>query len=147
MIRQAHADDAGAIAALEREAFAADPWTLAQVESELAAPTRRVLIAQSDRVQGYVSISVAGDVADLTHIVVAESEQRCGVGAALLSAAHDAAAEAGTERVLLEVAESNAGAIAFYAAHGYAEITRRRGYYANGDDALVMARALGSLVP
>ena len=44
--------------------------------------------------------------------------------------------------MLLEVAESNVGARAFYAAHEYAEISRRRGYYADGDDALVLARAV-----
>ena len=55
----------------------------------------------------------------------------------------EAARQAGADRVLLEVAASNVAARELYRAHGYVEISRRRAYYADGDDALVLARALG----
>jgi len=143
MIRLARAEDAAALATLELDAFGSDAWNPAQVEAELAGATRRVVVAEADgRVIGYGSISVAGDVADLTRIVVAESKRRAGVASALLAALHDAAALAGVERMLLEVAAANSGALALYRTHGYAEISRRPGYYADGDDALVMARAV-----
>ena len=143
MIRPARAEDADALAKLERDAFASDAWSLGQVRDELAGPTRHVLIAESDGdVIGYAAIAVAGDVADLTRIVVAESQRRAGVASALLAALHDAAAQAGAERMLLEVAESNVDARAFYAAQGYTEVSRRRDYYASGDDALVLGRPL-----
>ena len=35
----------------------------------------------------------------------------------------------GADRLLLEVRENNAGAIGFYAAHGFVEIDRRPRYY------------------
>jgi len=143
MIRPARAEDAVALATLELDAFASDAWSPAQVEAELVGATRRVVVAEAGgRVIGYGSISVAGDVADLTRIVVAESKRRAGVASALLAALHDAAAQAGVERMLLEVAESNVDARAFYATHEYTEISRRPGYYADGDDALVLARAV-----
>jgi len=143
MIRPARAEDAGALATLELDAFGSDAWSPAQVEAELAGATRRVMVAEADgRVIGYGAISIAGDVADLTRIVVTESRRRAGVASALLAALHDAAARAGVERMLLEVAESNVDARAFYATHEYAEISRRRGYYGDGDDALVLARAV-----
>jgi ribosomal-protein-alanine N-acetyltransferase len=143
MIRPARAEDADALATLERDTFTSQAWTLKQVEAEAAGPTRHVLVAESDGdVVGYGAISIAGDVADLTRIVVAESKRRAGVASALLAAIHDAAARAGAERMLLEVAESNVDARAFYATHGYTEISRRRGYYAGDDDALVLARAV-----
>ena len=143
MIRPARAEDAQALAALERDTFASQAWTLKQVEAEVVGPTRHVLVAESGGdVVGYGAISMAGDVADLTRIVVAESKRRAGIASALLAALHDAAAREGVERMLLEVAESNVDARAFYAAHEYTEISRRRGYYADGDDALVLARAV-----
>ena len=49
----------------------------------------------------------------------------------------------GADRLLLEVRENNAGAIGFYAAHGFVEIDRRPRYYRDGATAVVMRRALG----
>jgi [ribosomal protein S18]-alanine N-acetyltransferase len=144
MIRPARADDANALAALEREAFGANAWSREQVADELAGAARRVAVAEVvGEIVGYAAISVAGDVADLTRIVVADPHRRSGVASELLVTLHGAARQAGAERILLEVASSNAVACEFYRAHGYVEISHRRAYYADGDDALVLARALG----
>ena len=86
---------------------------------------------------------MAGDVADLMRIAVAEPDRRSGIASDLLVALQDTARQAGAERMLLEVAESNVDARAFYAAHGYTEISRRPAYYADRGDALVLMRALG----
>jgi ribosomal-protein-alanine N-acetyltransferase len=147
MIRLAQASDAGAITALDAEAFGADAWTAAQVMAELAGATRRVLVADTDaHLIGYGAIAVAGDAADLTRIAVAEADRRSGVASDLLAALHEEARQAGAERVLLEVAASNAGALAFYRCRGYSEIGRRRGYYATGDDALVLELRLDGIL-
>ena len=69
-------------------------------------------------------------------IVVSSSHRRSGVASELLAAHHDAARGAGAMRMLLEVAETNVVARAFYEARGYVEISVRRGYYRNGDDAV-----------
>ncbi len=144
MIRPARPSDAEAITALEDEAFGADAWSQAQVEAELNGATRRVLAAEADgQLVGYGAIACAEDVADLTRIVVSSSHRRSGVASELLAALHDAARGAGAMRMLLEVAETNVVARAFYEARGYVEISVRRGYYRNGDDAVVLARALG----
>ena len=44
--------------------------------------------------------------------------------------------------MLLEVSAANGSAIAFYTAEGFAEIDRRRRYYRDGSDALVLRRQL-----
>jgi ribosomal-protein-alanine N-acetyltransferase len=49
---------------------------------------------------------------------------------------------AGANRLLLEVREDNAGALAFYAARGFVEIDRRARYYRDGAAAVVMRRPL-----
>jgi ribosomal-protein-alanine acetyltransferase len=145
--RSARPSDAGAITGLEAEAFGADAWSAEQVADELAATSRRVVVAENDgHVLGYAAISVAGDTADLTRIVVAGTARRAGIATLLLAELHETAQQAGAERVLLEVAAANTGAVAFYRAHGYAEIARRRGYYPSGDDALVLERHLDEIL-
>jgi len=147
MIRSAGPGDVEALVRLEREAFGSDAWSLAQIEAELAGATRHVLVADTGaNVVGYGAIAVAGDVADLTRVVVAEANRRSGVASGLLAALHAAARQAGADRVLLEVSGSNANALAFYRAHGYVEIARRRAYYATGDDALVLERGLDGIL-
>ena len=54
-----------------------------------------------------------------------------------------AARESGADRLLLEVREDNAGALAFYAARGFVEVDRRRRYYRDGATAVVMRFGLG----
>jgi len=140
--RPAEPRDVAAIAALEAEIFGADAWSQTQVTDELEAQTHLVLVAEKGTtLVGYGCASVAGDVADLLRIAVSAEFRRSGFASEILFALHEGAAEA--DRMLLEVASSNVGAQAFYAAHGYVEISHRRRYYANGDDAVVLAHPLG----
>ena len=44
----------------------------------------------------------------------------------------------GAERVVLEVREDNAGALAFYSARGFTELARRLRYYRDGATAVVL---------
>ncbi len=61
-------------------------------------------------------------------------------------------ATSGRDRVLLEVRADNGPALAFYARAGFAEIDRRRRYYRDGTDAIVLEldlrhRAPGAVEP
>ncbi|MFL6091000.1 MAG: ribosomal protein S18-alanine N-acetyltransferase [Aeromicrobium sp.] len=144
MIRLADTTDIEAIAGLEREIFGADAWSVAQVAADVEAPLRPVVVAEVEGVVvGYAVIALAGDIADLMRIAVRESFRRAGVASRLSDDVERLGAAAGAARMALEVAASNAAAQDFYGARGYLEIARRRAYYANGDDALVMVRALG----
>jgi ribosomal-protein-alanine N-acetyltransferase len=147
MIRPATVADARALETLERDAFGSDAWSSGQIESELSSATRRVVVAEEDgRVIGYGVIAVAGDAADLMRIVVPEPNRRSGVASALLGELHRAAVQEGAVRMLLEVAASNSAALALYRARGYAEIARRRSYYASGGDALILERQLDGIL-
>jgi ribosomal-protein-alanine N-acetyltransferase len=44
----------------------------------------------------------------------------------------------GVTKMFLEVADQNIAAKALYAALGFTQLSRRRHYYANGDDALLL---------
>ena len=142
MIRAATPDDVGAIADIERVVFEAEAWSNSLVDLELVAPGRVVVVAEhEDAVVGYASAAVIADVADLTRIAVRWADRREGVGTALLAALLDSAAERGAERMMLEVADTNEPALAFYTVSGFAEIARRRDYYGRGVDAVVMELA------
>ena len=139
MIRAATAVDVDAIAEIERVVFEDGAWSTTLVDLELVAPGRVVVVAEyEDAVVGYASSAVVADVADLTRIAVRWADRREGVGTALLAALLEASAERGAERMMLEVAETNEPALAFYAVSGFVEIARRRDYYGRGIDAVVM---------
>jgi len=132
-IRTATGDDLAGVLALEAELFGADAWSENTVLATLARG--RVLVAAGEAVLGYVVLADAGDVADLERIGVRRDQQRAGLASALLDAA---LRDAGHDRVLLEVRADNEPALAFYARAGFAEIDRRRRYYHDGTDALVL---------
>jgi ribosomal-protein-alanine N-acetyltransferase len=140
-LRAATSDDVGAVHALEAEVFALDAWSEESVREELTGPRRRALVACHPEVVGYVVTAVAGDVLDLQRIAVHPAHRRRGLARELLAAAL-AEPGHGVRRVLLEVGAGNPAALAFYAAAGFTEIDRRRRYYRDGSDAVVMERRL-----
>ncbi|MDN7120043.1 GNAT family N-acetyltransferase [Nocardioides sp. ChNu-153] len=147
VLRIARPADVPRLVALEAALFGVDAWSADLVADELTGPGRTVVVAAGDvtagdAIVGYAVLGVAGDVADLLRIGVAPEARRTGVATALLAAVLDVARQAGAERLLLEVAAGNAGAVAFYAHAGFAEIHRRPRYYRDGSDALVLQREL-----
>lgn len=137
MIRSAGEADVAAVHALERELFGADAWSEASVREELTGPRRVALVAVAPGLRGYVVTAAAGDAVDVQRIGVHPASRRQGVARALLAAALERSAGC---RVLLEVAAGNTGALAFYTAEGFIEVARRRRYYRDGSDALVLER-------
>lgn len=145
-VRPAVPDDAAAIADLERVCLGADAWSERLVAEGVggALPTVSYLVAESDGlVVGHATASVAGDIAELQRITVDPGRRRQGLASALLDAVVDLSRAGGADRLLLEVREDNAGALAFYAARGFVEVDRRRRYYRDGATAVVLRRGLG----
>jgi len=143
MIRAATAGDVPALVDLEAACFGPDAWSAGLLADEIGGTHRMVLVEESDDVLvGYGSITVLGDVADLNRIAVAPSHRRLGLAVRLLEDLLGRASAGGAARMLLEVAEGNEPARALYDGAGFATISRRRGYYADGTDALVLQRDL-----
>ena len=146
-VRPATADDADAVVRLEETCLGADAWSPALVVPAVGGelPTVQVLVAEVDGgVVGHAVASLVVDIAELQRIAVDPAHRRSGVATALLDAVVVAARDAGADCLLLEVRADNAGAVAFYAHHGFAEIDRRPRYYRDGAAAVVMRRPLRS---
>jgi ribosomal-protein-alanine N-acetyltransferase len=146
-LRAATVSDVPAVVALEEELFGVDAWSAESVESEVLGAGRHALVAvdADGTVVGYAVTLAGGDVLDLQRIGVAPGARRRGVGRSLLDAALGAArrSDVPPDRVLLEVSAANDAALAFYAAEGFTEVDRRRRYYRDGTDAVVMRLPLG----
>jgi ribosomal-protein-alanine acetyltransferase len=145
-VRPADAADLDAVVSLEARVFADVAWSPRSVEEEFAAlgDTRRIVVAvDGPRVVGHAVLLAAGGVGDLTRVAVDGSRRRLGIASLLIGALVDDARSLALEAVLLEVADTNAAAIALYEKHGFATIDRRAAYYADGSDALVMRKHLG----
>lgn len=145
LVRPAVVADTDDVVALEAENLGVDAWSPGLVAEGVAGtvPTVSYLVAESGgAVVGHAVVSAVADIAELQRIAVTPSSRRGGVASALLAAVLDVAREGGADRLLLEVREDNAGAIAFYAARGFVEIDRRRRYYRDGATAVVMRLAL-----
>ncbi len=116
-----------------------EKWSEGAFATHLALPGVFGCIAEPG---GMILARVAADEAEVLTLAVAPEARRRGMGRALLQAAETEAAHRGATAMFLEVAANNRPAQALYAAAGYTEIGRRCRYYPNGDDALVMRRAL-----
>ena len=144
ILRSATLDDAPEIAAVDRVLFPVDAWSLPSVVGEISGQGNFAFVAVSDgELLGYAMTMRAGEVVDLQRIGVLPSQQRQGIARRLLAAAIDQARADGGDRMLLEVSSTNQAALAFYAAEGFVEMDRRRRYYRDGSDALVLGRSLG----
>jgi ribosomal-protein-alanine N-acetyltransferase len=149
VIRAAEAEDAPAIAALERDALGSDAWSETLVTEGAAGrvPTTLYLVATSfsvepvETISGYAAVSIV-DVAELQRIAVAATHRRTGVATDLLARVESEARMRQVDRLLLEVREDNHGACAFYAARGFTELDRRPRYYADGTTAVVLLKDL-----
>lgn len=160
-VRRFRETDLPTLAGLEVALFGEEAWD-AQALQELAGTAgRRLLVAQLGVAQsgpgqlesgvlpgdvvGYALTGLQGDFSELLRIGVALDVQRGGVASQLLDVALDSARLDGADRMLLEVSEANAAALAFYRHQGFVEIDRRRRYYRDRTDALVLQRDLAPL--
>ena len=144
-IRPAEPSDVGAVSELERDCLGRDAWseTLVRQGIEGSLPTVSYLVAEvEDAVVGHAVVSHVFDIAELQRIAVAEEHRRHGVAARLLASVVDVTRRTTADRLLLEVREDNAGALAFYAGQGFVEIDRRPRYYRDGATAIVLRRAV-----
>ena len=128
------------MAAIHAAAFPpVERWDALAFASQLGLPGSFGLI---DQAGGFILARVAADEAEVLTLAVAPQSRRRGIGRALVAEAMVRGAARGAGAMFLEVARSNAAALALYGAAGFEPVGERRRYYPNGEDAMVLRRTL-----
>ena len=123
------------------------PWTPQQFAAELDNPCARIDLCWRDGVlAGFLcSWLIAGEL-QIQNVATAPASRRQGVAARLLAEVLARSKAAGMESAWLEVRVGNPAAIALYERFGFRTVARRPGYYADGEDALVMCYRPGEQI-
>ena len=136
-IRQMRWWDIEQVSELEQQLFPNDCWSVEQFWSELAQPTRKYVVAEEhNAIVGYAGIFHLPPEADLQTIAVAPQRQGGGVATALLTSLIEQATDCA--QLMLEVRADNATAMGLYERFGFETISRRKNYYPDNTDALIM---------
>jgi [ribosomal protein S18]-alanine N-acetyltransferase len=136
MIRTVSSAHTAVLAAIHAAAFSErEAWGEDAIALQLALPGAFGLI--DDR-GGMLLARVAADEGEVLTLAVAPVARRQGVATGLLRAAKEEIAARGGRAVFLEVAAGNVSALALYRRQGFFEVGRRRHYYADATDALVL---------
>jgi len=120
------------------------PWTRRHFLDEMESPNGFPLVAlgPDGGVAGYLCLRLVLDEAEILDVAVDESRRGGGVGRVLVQRALALCRERGAALVFLEVRVGNQAALALYRRLGFRETGRRKAYYENGDDALLMEYTL-----
>lgn len=142
-ISRANPPDAAQIAALAKVSLR-EPWSAQAYADELSRGHARVWVAREDAapIVGYVLAHRIADELHVLSVAVEPLRRRRGTARALLAEALRIEAQAGARVAWLEVRAGSAAARALYEALGFRGAMVRKRYYADGEDALVMTRAL-----
>lgn len=134
---------AALLAALHADIFTADPWHESAMASLLGNPATVGLVVQAgDDPAGLALATCVAEEAEILTFGIRPVHRRAGLGRILLEGLAAAVIARGAEKLLLEVAETNMAALALYEAAGFDRAGRRLRYYADGADAIIMARRL-----
>jgi ribosomal-protein-alanine N-acetyltransferase len=133
------------LARLHAASFApAERWDAAAMAALLDMPGCFACLHEGDDGApcGMALLRVVADEAELLTIAVLPAARGRRAGTDLVEQALREAGRRGACRMFLEVACGNETARALYLGQGFSPIGRRQSYYADGSDALVLARAL-----
>ncbi len=127
------------VLAIEEASFP-DPWSdaLLRGEIEMLSSRRYTKATVGRRVVGYLGLMFVDDEVHVNTLATDPEARGRGVATRLLLDGIDAALRLGGRHLTLEVAASNEGAQSLYRRFGLAPVGVRRGYYAGGEDAIVM---------
>jgi len=140
-------EDIDAVFAIEKLSFPF-PWKRNQFVEELKNDHARILIATIDhagekKIAGYICWWTVADEIHILNLATHPDVRRKGVATVLLRALFTYACEKGITFATLEVRRFNTLAFQLYKKFGFAARGIRKGYYPEGEDAIVMELIMG----
>jgi ribosomal-protein-alanine N-acetyltransferase len=136
MIRPATPNDVQAMADLEVSEPMGSQWTAVQIGEDLEKNDAIVLVIETNgQINGHaIAWCIAGELEVMT-LAVSPKCRRMGLGMTLLQAL---LAKRTHSKAFLELRESNQAALSLYTRAGFEIVGRRKRYYRDGEDALIM---------
>lgn len=129
IISKATVEDAPGIAVVEKSSFSM-PWSEKAILESMQLKNYIFLKAEADnRVIGYIGFFFSVDSGDVTNIAVLPEYRRQGVGKQLLVKLIDECRNQKISSLLLEVRETNLGAMELYRKTGFEKIGVRKNFY------------------
>lgn len=129
IFRRGTEEDIQRITELEAETFS-DAWSEQGLYESFCQKHVFMAVAEIDGVfAGYCIMYCVMDEAEIARIAVSETARRRGIGKGLLDYACEQCRAQNIVRLLLDVRESNEGAIAFYKKHGFQTDGIRKNFY------------------
>lgn len=122
-------------------------WTYDGYARELESPNSDLLVlshnhdTESPTLMGLGCSWAIVDEAHITLLAIHPQYRRSGLGSALFWALLTSAYQRGMERATLEVRASNQSALSLYQRFGFQEAGRRRRYYPDDEDAVILWRS------
>jgi ribosomal-protein-alanine N-acetyltransferase len=132
---------AAVLAAIHGAAFPTEAWGAGAFQVQLEMHS---VLALLDSRGGLALLRVTADEAEILTIGVIPAMRRRGIARGLLDEVLAHARALGVQSLFLEVGIRNRAARALYDAMGFKEVGRRRHYYANGEDALILRASLAT---
>jgi ribosomal-protein-alanine acetyltransferase len=141
LIRRLEERDLDSVEAIEAASRpSAAHWPRETYLAPADSPMCAWVAEEAGEIAGFALARYAGGEMEILNLAVAHSARRQGTARALIQAALNEGAARGAARAFLEVRESNAAALAFYAALGFTPAGRRPKYYRDPvEDALLLS--------
>jgi ribosomal-protein-alanine N-acetyltransferase len=136
-------EDVKSLVAIETACFDI-PWEEHLIVSDINDPVFSVYLKATVRgtVAGYGVLGRAEDSAHLMNLAVLPEYRRMGVALQLMAGFGEISREWRCKRMRLEARASNVIARRFYASIGFVYSSRAKGYYSDGEDALILVARL-----
>ena len=135
-------EDIPTLVEIEKRCFS-DAWNEEAFAAVCRYPVLHGLVIEEDgNIVGYCCTQVVFEEVELQNIAIEPSMRGRGLATKLLTAAEENAKTLGGQHCFLEVRRGNAPAIGLYEKFGYERIGVRKGYYGDGEDAIVMKKTL-----
>lgn len=140
IVRPWTVDDVIELSELEKEIFK-DPWSVYAITESLVHELFHGYILEEDgKIFGYYGFYSIPPEAHIANIAVVKDERGKGYGKYLFEHLLKTAKSLGDTDATLEVRPSNTVAIKMYESYGFVTEGRRKKYYGDGEDALIMWR-------
>ena len=134
--------DVDIITALYQTDFS-DGWNRQMLLSSFSSGRFKCLGAfKDDLLVGVVAFTLSLDFADIESVVTKLEFRRKGVADLLIKSALESIKQQNLSSVLLEVRAGNLPAINLYLKQGFNKISVRKGYYLDGEDAIILKKEL-----